>query len=621
MHMTNLFIYGTLRNETVVKAITGKTFKRNKAVLNGYKSFEKGTGFPYILKVRKGMVNGYILWDVEDASLKKIDKYEDEGIIYSRITVKIKVKGKTVEAFTYRGNIGNIRRTFGDHIDDTVMTRVEEYLEKHLGEYIPVGEETAGFDDIAFLARKEFFECEIQHLINLYFTDTYVSPNRINRNLDVRNLPTLEHIKTDDSIMEYADNYMNLACRFIVFNRLADIIHARNRTELFSKEPYCMYSLTNLVTLKLLNNHKKELDYYLAKYCPANSINKYEYSDYAKGASLISSIIYRQRKTEIGFIVKEIHANKQEGRIPLGAEMEYSNIGRFAVSTCRPHDRAYNNFKYFRDFDLLRRFWRLGGHIDDHVLSPQAQKKDGGFLEFALGKNSLLQYTSKPVSNDIHMLSSLISEVTDFIPVDPHSLHINLGNVLGPIDWKKNNNVELIKCLLLLAGDFSFTVDDKIVEKRVGAREAVDDWGNMLIIVENQQFPNNPELTEEAVSTVEFQFPRLRRDTSYTPLLMGLKGFYLGYNPRPYSSKLKIIDYPHIHEEADTLLQWALDVTPLSSKTISSFLSYVEKGLFTGLHEMSLKHRKKFLKKEILLIEKEVKIRNDWIKEVGKNGI
>jgi len=619
--MTNLFIYGTLRKETVVKAITGRTFPRNRAVLHGYKIFAQKSGFPYILPVQGGRVNGFILRDVDEDSLRKIDRYEDEGTIYSRVMVEVESRRRKLKAYTYVGNIGNIRRTFGDHIDETINTRVEKYLEEQLGEHIPLTRYHQTYDDVEFQSRKEFFECEIQHLLNLYFTNTYISPNRIDENFDVKRIPSLREVKADERVRPHVPAYLDLVCRFMVFNRLADIIHFHHRPALFTRETYCMYSLTNLVTLRFLNIHKDELDHHLSAHCPPEDFECREYTDYAEGAARIAVRFHHEYKTEIEFMVREIGLNKQEGRVPMGAEMEFSRVGRHAVFNCRPRDAVYDNFKHFLSFDLLRRCWRLGGHIDDHVLSPQPRKTEGGFLEFALGKNPLLQYTSKPVSNDIYVLSSLISEVTSFVPVPPHSLHITLENVLGEIDWEKENDVDLIKCLLLLGGDFRLSIDGHIVEKRIGCREIIDPWGNTEIITENRQYPLTPELEEEEKPTVEFQFPRLVRGKSYTPLIMGIKGFYLGYNPRPYSSKIRIIDAPHIRAEAEELKRWGLRVTPLPPRSIENFLSHVEKGLFTGLHEMPLKHRKRFLQRGMFLVEKEVKSLNEWIRNASRSAL
>lgn len=612
--MAHLFIYGTLRKKTVIRAITGKTFPRNRAVLHDYKIFEQRSGFPYILNVKGNKVNGYILRDLDDTSLEKIDRYENEGTIYSRIAVQVETANGAADAYTYVGSIANIRRTFGDHIDETINTRVEQYLESQIDEHIPLSRRSADYDNIEFVSKKEFFDCEIQHLLNLYFSNMYVSPNRISEDLNIKKIPTLAEIKNDTSIAPYAEQYLDLACRFMVFNRTADIIHHFNRTALFVKEPFSIYSPTNLVTLRLLNSHKKEFNYLLSIHCPPSAFAEYEYTDYAKGAAQTSLSIYRSYKTEIEYIIREISMNKQEGRVPLGAEMEFSNIGNHAVFNCRPYDRVFNNFRYFNSFDLLRRCWRLGGHIDDHVLSTQNLKNDGGFLEFALGKNPLLQYTSKPVSNDIYVLSSLIEEVTDFIPAEPHSLHISLENVMGEIDWSRSNDVDLIKCLFLLGGDFRLSFENRIFEKRLTCREITDPWGNTEIITENRQFPNSPQIEEECRPTIEFQFPRLKRNTAYMPLIMGIKGFYLGYNPRPYSSKLHIVDAAHIHDESEEIRTWAHSVTSLSKDTVNEFLSSVEKGLFTGLHEKTLKHRKRFLQEEMFLVEKAVKSANDWIR-------
>jgi hypothetical protein len=57
------------------------------------------------------------------------------------------------------------------------------------------------------------------------------------------------------------------------------------------------------------------------------------------------------------------------GYTPLGAELEFSNIGHGVIRDPlgrQVRDRQYDGFLYFNDFALDILTSKLGGHIDDH---------------------------------------------------------------------------------------------------------------------------------------------------------------------------------------------------------------------------------------------------------------
>ena len=98
--MTNIFVYGTLQNAEVVKALTGKSFKQIPYALNNYKVLlVKGEHFPGMIKSRGSSTEGYILYDVDRKALESIDKWE--GINYTSITIKISLSGNEIEFMTY----------------------------------------------------------------------------------------------------------------------------------------------------------------------------------------------------------------------------------------------------------------------------------------------------------------------------------------------------------------------------------------------------------------------------------------------------------------------------------------------------------------------------------------
>lgn len=76
--MVNLFVYGTLINDEVVKAVTGKTFSKAPASLSGYFVAKlENLKCPGLVVKPNASANGYILKDVDEKSASLIDKWED----------------------------------------------------------------------------------------------------------------------------------------------------------------------------------------------------------------------------------------------------------------------------------------------------------------------------------------------------------------------------------------------------------------------------------------------------------------------------------------------------------------------------------------------------------------
>ena len=64
------------------------------------------------------------------------------------------------------------------------------------------------------------------------------------------------------------------------------------------------------------------------------------------------------------------------GHTPLGAELEFSNIGHNVIrdpDSRDVRDAQYDGFLYFLDFGLDVLTWKLGGHLDDHHQRHRAE--------------------------------------------------------------------------------------------------------------------------------------------------------------------------------------------------------------------------------------------------------
>ena len=98
-----LFVYGTLLDDARVEAVTGRRFPRRTARLEGYERIAPNGGYPYIVARAGSVVDGALLDDVDAASLRALDTYEDEGRLYVRRAVTVVVDGEPVACETYVG--------------------------------------------------------------------------------------------------------------------------------------------------------------------------------------------------------------------------------------------------------------------------------------------------------------------------------------------------------------------------------------------------------------------------------------------------------------------------------------------------------------------------------------
>jgi len=106
--MANIvFVYGTLMYPIIVKALTGKTFDMEDAILTGFErhtlNVREKAKPPAIRKKSGKNVAGKILKDVDSSSLEIFDNFEDikEGC-YKREVVSVKTfNGSFSNAITY----------------------------------------------------------------------------------------------------------------------------------------------------------------------------------------------------------------------------------------------------------------------------------------------------------------------------------------------------------------------------------------------------------------------------------------------------------------------------------------------------------------------------------------
>jgi gamma-glutamylcyclotransferase (GGCT)/AIG2-like uncharacterized protein YtfP len=100
----DLFVYGTLMNESVLCSLTGRSFPRCEAELSGFERFTPNHGYPYIVPNPKARVHGILLTGIDQAALAALDRYEEEGHLYHRCRVEVTMSGRRVPCETYVGD-------------------------------------------------------------------------------------------------------------------------------------------------------------------------------------------------------------------------------------------------------------------------------------------------------------------------------------------------------------------------------------------------------------------------------------------------------------------------------------------------------------------------------------
>ncbi len=106
-----VFVYGTLADDQILKAVTGKEFPKKTAYLEGYRKLDIPEFYPIIVPDPRASVEGKLIFDVDEETLKHLDDYEDEGNLYYRIRVKVKTEESVQTAFTYIGNTDSLLKS------------------------------------------------------------------------------------------------------------------------------------------------------------------------------------------------------------------------------------------------------------------------------------------------------------------------------------------------------------------------------------------------------------------------------------------------------------------------------------------------------------------------------
>jgi gamma-glutamylcyclotransferase (GGCT)/AIG2-like uncharacterized protein YtfP len=612
----NLFIYGSLRDSRIFKSVSGLSFTRKAskidsetlwaepALLPHYRKVSPDNVYFYAVAASSSRIEGLVIYDVPAWAMAEIDSYE--GKRYDREAVRINTANGPVEAQAYLVTHRSMEKHFGDrfHVNLIHELWLRKRIEKFIKRRTRPGERTADAESERRADRELLATTERDLVMSHYHTDA-VSDYYLEHELD-RPRPSIKHLYDDPEARPFIKNYLSLVIRQVLLNQLEEQIQSRYRFELEhmrTSERYFNRSVSLLTALQMVNENSRAVDLIIQRSLQTMPCDKHDLIDYIKFAVRASNSIFDARIARAK--LEQIHSNLQPGLVPLGAEIELSNLGPAAVepqrSIQKKTDPVYDGFKYFYDYRLEVLSWKLGGYVDDHTGSTD-QARRSGFLELAPGRLNIRGELSRPATADPWLLNHLIHEIVNFYDVRPHSLHLSFQLRKSQVGNQRVLPLGFVKCLLVLGGGpevkgtgglwVSRMGYDEITQypgAAFGGRERRDEELVFARTSKRRWYLGSDTIADkpplQATTYVQqYKFIRLEKRANYEPLILCLKGLQLAYNPSDYLTVEQLGGSRRLQRQYEHLKQWSAEPTQISPQTISKFLKTVQSGLMNEGH-------------------------------------
>jgi len=598
----NLFIYGSLRDPKIFQSVCGLSFSKRAskidegtlfaepALLPGHRSVSPDNVYFYAVRTLSSRIDGFVIHDVPPSAMAEIDRYE--GQRYRRETVTVNTAAGPVRAQAYLVSHESMKEHFGDRFHVNLIhelwlrKRIEKFIKKHTRP----GERSADAE-LERRADRELIATTERDLVMSHYHSDAVSDYYLEHELD-RPRPSIKQLFADPQARPFINNYLALIVKQVLLNQLDETIQERYRFELEhlrTSERYFKRCPSLVAALRMINANADTVDLIIRQCIQTMPCEKYDLIDYVKYAVRAARSLFHAPVVRAE--LDRIRSGLQPGLIPLGIEMELSNLGLAAVEPQRSiqkrTDPVYDGFMYFYDFHLDILSWKLGGYIDDHSGSTD-QARRRGFLELAPGRLNIAGELSRPATADPWLLNQLIEGIADFYNVKPHSLHVSIQLRKHEIAKQRILPLGFVKCLLLLGGGPERKSTGRLWVSRMGRDEITQNaYGEELVFARTSKRTwhlAGDEIAEkppaQSITHVQqYKFIRLNKNENYEPLIMCLKGLQLGYNPADYLTAEQLAASPKLRREYEELKRWAAEPTQISARTIRTFLSAVQLGL------------------------------------------
>ncbi len=596
---TNLFIYGSLRDPSIFKSVCGHSFTLRPshtdpnillgelALLHGHRRVSPDNVYFYAVADDTAKIEGFVIYNVPAPAMAEIYKYE--GKLYDRETVSVHTAVGPVEAHAYLASHKSMKKRFGDrfHVNLIHELWLRKRIEKFFKTHTRPGEVSIDAD-IERRARRELLATTERDLVMTHLGHDAVSDFYLEHELD-RPCPTIKYLHNEPEAAPFMESYIALAVKQVILNQFEQNIQSRYRFELerlLVSQRYFTRSIGLLVALRMINANEQSVDLILARCLETMPCDgQYDLLDYVKYAISAADNAFDGRVAQSE--LEKVRTNRQPGLMPLGAELELSNLGFKAIdNSAKNVDRVFDGFKYFQDFKLDVLSWKLGGYIDDHKGSVEFRRR--GFLELAPGRLNVAGELSKPATADPWLLNQLIREITIFYPVKPHSLHLSFQMRRRQVSEHKILPLSFIKCLLVLGGGTEEEPTGRLWVSRMAHDEIAQTiYGEELVfsrLSKRKSHLLGDDVGEKSPAHAttyvqQYKFVRLEERANYEPLIMALKGLQLAYNPADYLTAAQLSSSRRLRRQYEQLKEWSANPTEISRRTMGRFLQAIHKGL------------------------------------------
>ena len=590
----DLFVYGTLMHDNYVKLLINRKPESIPAKLSNYIRIAPPWSFPFIVKHYGAVTYGRILKNLTRDEIKILDEFEKEGVLYNRQTVIARTKESRQRCLTYMGNISALQHSFGK--DLRFENRYRVFIQKKIDDVVK--EISDDKNEMTHRLMHELSSSAIDEIIQSHFDGNYICSYIMIQALQDAKPPKLLKVLENKELLPYAGNYMRLASQHIILNQFVEKIRADHPEAVWLSEQYFRHGLAILVAFILYNRRAAEINILLKENSLDNIVPDRRYREYAKLAIDISDKIYSSAETEE--IVKFVESNWYSTPTPLGAELEFSYLGKNAVNSRPGQDPVYDGFYWFKDFDMYHRTWRLGGHVDSHREITMSQERHRGFLEYALGRYNIVGDLSRPLFDCPWGMSILINEAVKFLDIPPHSLHISMALPKGEKSFitDRPHNEDDLACLMMLGGDIRPDPNGTLRAIRIYDRELETSQTVSINFSDRKyHFAKHDQDRSEASEVMEYKYMRLLKDwTDYECIIVTLKGYQLATKCRPLKGSPE--NGKELPEQA-FLKKWAEKPIPVSENSIKKFIETVEKGIILENNTKKLDDRKQKIMQRI----------------------
>lgn len=634
---SNLFVYGSLREPSIFESVCGLNFTLNPsrvqpgqtlfaelAILNGYRRVSPDNVYFYAIPDSSAKIEGFVIYNIPDEALREIDRYE--GKLYERESVSVNTANGSVQAFAYLASPKSLKKKFGDRFHVNLIhelwlrKRIERFFETHTRP----GEESMDAD-VERRARRELLGTTERDLVITHLGRAAVSDYALEHELS-RPIPSIKHLYGNPQVKPYFENYIHLVVKQVLVNQFEWNLYHRFRFDLNRLCPnrrYYTRILSILIALRMINNNSSVVNLVLRRCLetlPADGT--YDLIDYVKYGVHAADNIFDARVARSEIV--RIRQNLQPGLVPMGAEMELSNLGyRSIFKNIEHEDAAFDCFRYFTDFGLNVLSWKLGGYIDDH--SGESEPGSRGFLELAPGRLNILGEISKPATDDPWILNQLIRETASFYPARPHSLHLSFQLRRHQIGRQTILPLGFVQCLLAMGGGvqqegnriwISRMEHDEIIryrpqEEMVFTQTSKRRWRLDDPYLEEGRCASEPAYVQQ------YKFIRLDPQANYEPLILALKGLQLSINPGDYLTAEQMAASPNLRQDYADLKAWAACPEPIDSATKEAFLGAVYEGLMHERHQRPY-HKQHYIEWAMESIDQQLRQFNEQVEQVRR---